>query len=96
MHDRLLNLFEGARLDLPHALVRDAEFVGELLECDRLIGEAARFEDAPLAIIEHGECRGERLAAVVELVARGKRSFLAGTRVNQPIEPFAGFQAPPV
>jgi hypothetical protein len=53
-------------------------------------GEPTRFEEASLAIVEHGEQQGERLAAVVELVARGKRSLLAGSLVNQPVQPFAG------
>src|SRR5258707_8902258 len=87
---RLLHLLERAHGDLAHALSRDAELVGEFRERDRVFGEPTRFEDAPLAIVEHGERRGERLAAVVELVARGERSLLAGTLVNQPVQPFAG------
>jgi hypothetical protein len=87
---RLLHLLKRAHVDLAHALARDAELVGEFRERDRVLGEPTRFEDAPLAIVEHGERRGERLAAVVELVARGKRGLLAGTLVNQPVQPFAG------
>src|SRR6266481_5067279 len=81
----LLHLLERVHVDLAHALARDAELVGEFRERDRVLGEPARFEDAPLAIVERGERRGERLAAVVELVARGKRGLLAGTLVNQPV-----------
>src|SRR2546428_13489447 len=62
---RLLHLLEGAHLDLAHALARDAEFVGEILERDRVVGEAPRLEDAALALVEHGERLAERLAAGV-------------------------------
>src|SRR5258708_21228107 len=62
---RLLHLLEGTRAYLAHALARDAEFVGELLERDRFFGEPARLEDAPLPVVERGERRGERLAAGV-------------------------------
>jgi hypothetical protein len=40
------------------------------------IGEPTRFEDAPLALVEHGERTGQRLAAVIELLARGERRLL--------------------
>ena len=53
--DCLLHLLEGAHLDLPHPLARDAEFLGQLLERDRLLGQPPRLEDAPLALIEDGE-----------------------------------------
>src|SRR5713226_403570 len=66
---RLLHLLERVHVDLAHALARDAELVGKFRECDRLLGEPTRFKDPPLAIVEHGERRGERLAAVVELIA---------------------------
>src|SRR5215469_17534221 len=87
---RLLHLLERAHVYLAHALARDAELVGKLRERDRVIGEPTRFEDASLAIVEHGERRGKRLAAVVEFVARDKGSLLAGSLVDQPVQPFAG------
>src|SRR5258706_10799112 len=68
---RLLHLFEGTHAYLAHALARDAELIGELLERDRFFGEPARLEDAPLPVVEHGERRGERLAAGVALPPRG-------------------------
>ena len=73
---RLLYLLEGTHAYLAHALARDAELGGEVLERHRLVGEPARLEDAPLALVEHGERRGERLAAVIELLARGERRLL--------------------
>ena len=38
MLDRLSHLFEGARLNLPHPLARDAEFEGEHSKRDRVFG----------------------------------------------------------
>ena len=65
MLHRLLDLFEGPHLDLPHALTRHAEFIGQLLECDRVIGQASRLEDAPLALIENIERPAKSLMAIV-------------------------------
>src|SRR5436190_7964715 len=87
---RLLHLLEGTHAYLAHALARDAELVGELLERDRLFGEPTRLEDAPLPVVERGERRGERLAAIVELPARGERRLLVGMLVDQPVLPLAG------
>ena len=61
---RLLHLLEGAHLDLARSLARDAELVGELRERERVLGQAPPLEDAPLALVEHGERIGQRLAAV--------------------------------
>ena len=36
------------------------------------IGQAARLEDAPLPVIEHGERFAQRLAAVVRFLALGE------------------------
>src|ERR1700737_3046160 len=67
----VLHLLEGADLDLAHALARDAEFLGQLHQRDLFLGEPARLEDAPLALVEHGERTGQRLAAGIELLVRG-------------------------
>src|SRR6478609_3678618 len=61
----VLHLLEGAHLDLAHALARDAEFLGQPHERDLFLGEQACLEDAPLALVEHGERAGQRLAARV-------------------------------
>src|SRR2546430_12693635 len=71
---RVLHLLERAHLDLAHALARDAEFFGELLERDRILGEPARLEDAPLAVVEHAQRLAERLAAV-----SSRSAFCPGT-----------------
>jgi len=46
MPNGLLHLLEGAPLDLPHSLARDAEFLGQIFERNRLVDETARLEDA--------------------------------------------------
>src|SRR5262249_46304918 len=61
---RVLHLREGVPLDLAHALARDAEFLGQFHERNLFLGEPACLEDAPLALVEHGERAGQRLAAV--------------------------------
>src|SRR5713101_4439417 len=61
---------------LRSALARDAEFLGQLHERDLFLGEPAHLEDAPLALVEHGERTAQRLAAVIELLARGERRLL--------------------
>src|SRR6476661_9958590 len=86
----VLDLLEGAHLDLAHALARDAEFLGQLRERDLFLGEPARLEDAPLALVEHGERIGQRLAAGIELLARGERRLLVQGFVYQPVLPLAG------
>src|SRR5262249_22716423 len=62
-----LHLLEGTHAYLAHALARDAELVGQLAERDRFFGEPTRLEDASLPVVERGERRGERLAAVPRL-----------------------------
>src|SRR5712691_11174594 len=87
---RVLHLLEGAHLDLAHALPAEAEFLRQLRKRDLFLGEPARLEDAPLALIEHGERIGQRLAAVIELLARGERRLLVRGFVHQPVLPLAG------
>src|SRR5260370_18640720 len=81
--DCLLHLLEGAHLDLAHALARDAEFLGQFHERDLFLGEPTRFEDAPLALVEHCERIGHLLAALIELLARGERRLLVRGFVHQ-------------
>src|SRR5258708_34504822 len=75
---RLLHLLEGTRAYLAHALARDAELVGELLERDRFFGEPACLEDAPLSIVERAEGLAERLPAVVRFLALRQPRLLVG------------------
>src|SRR5258708_9976526 len=92
---RLLHLFEGTHAYLAHALARDAELIGELPERDRFFGEPARLEDAPLPVVEPGECRGEGLAAAAELLACGEGRLLGGILVDQTVLPLARSALPP-
>src|SRR5215831_13048064 len=87
---RPLHLREGTHAYLAHALARDAELVRKLAERDRFFGEPTRLEDASLPVVERGERRGERLAAVLELLARGECRLLVGMLVDQSVLPFAG------
>src|SRR5260370_35070726 len=83
---RLPAIYEN---DLAHALARDAELVGELLERDRFFGEPARLEDAPLPLVERGERRGEGLAAGVEPLAPGAGRVAGRTLLAPPDPPLA-------
>src|ERR1700686_4338375 len=74
---RLLHLLEGAHLDLAHALARDAEFGGQVLERDRIVGQPARLEDALFALVKYVERRDQRLVAVVAFLALGQDFLLA-------------------
>src|SRR5215510_8245017 len=87
---RLLHLLEGTHSYLAHALARDAELVGKLLERDRLFGEPARLEDAPLSVVERRECLTERLPAVVRFLALRHPRLLVGDVVDEPVLPLAG------
>src|SRR5262249_60441820 len=66
----VLHLLEGTLAYLAHALARDAELVGKLVERDRFFGEPARLEDAPLPVVEGRRLRAERLAAVCLVFTR--------------------------
>src|SRR5712675_2251688 len=65
----ILHLREGAHLDLAYALARDAEFLGQLHERDLFLSKQARLEDAPLALVEHRERVGKRLALAASVVS---------------------------
>src|SRR5665213_1246514 len=73
---RLLHLLERAHLDLAHALARDAELGGEILERDRIVGEPPRLEDAAFALVQHAECADQRLVAVTAFLAVGENALL--------------------
>ena len=77
---------------LAHALARDAELVGKLAEDDRFFGEPTR-EDASLPVVERGERRGECLAAVFQLLARGEcRLLVVGMFVESDLPAHPKFQ----
>src|SRR5205807_337117 len=87
---RLLHLLEGAHLDLAHALARDAEFLGEFFQRDRIVRQPSRLEDATLALVQHRHRIAQRAVAVVGLFVGDDAGFLADTvGVDQPVLPFA-------
>src|SRR5260221_12116629 len=90
----VLHLLEGAYLDLAHALARDAEFLGQLHERDPFLGEPARLEDAPLALVEHGERIAQRLAAVFQRPPRGGGGLLGWGFLAPPGLPLARIERP--
>jgi hypothetical protein len=53
--DGVLDLLEGADLDLADALAADVEFAGEILQRDRIVAQAAGLEDALFALVEHAD-----------------------------------------
>jgi len=83
--DRALHLLEGAHLDLAHAFARDAELVGQFLERDRVLGEAPRLEDAPFAVVEHGERFAKRLGVTEQDVIDMNRPLGGDASLNAPI-----------
>src|SRR3569833_1331212 len=85
----LLRLLERTHLDLAHTLARYAELGGEILERDRIVGEAARLEDAPLAFIQHVQRADERVVTVVALLAVGEDALLRRRVVDQPVLPLS-------
>src|SRR3989442_10526174 len=86
----VLHLLEGAHLDLAHALAADAEFLGQLRERDLFLGEPTRLEDAPLALVEHGERIGQRLAAGIGVHRPAARRLLAPALADKPATPTTG------
>jgi hypothetical protein len=53
--DEILYFLEDANLDLPHALIGDAELLGQVFERNRLVDEMAGLENTAFAIVEHDE-----------------------------------------
>ena len=63
-------LFKGVHLDLAHALARDAEFLRQLFQSDRVLGEPPRLENTPLARVQHVERANERQMPVTARTRR--------------------------
>src|SRR4051794_16162760 len=73
--DRGLHLLEGADLDLADALARHAELGSKVFQRHRLIGEAARLEDAAFARVEHAHGAVQGVTAGVILPLLGPHCF---------------------
>src|SRR5262249_19509291 len=87
-HSRL-HFLEGASLDLPYTLARDAERRGQLLQCNWLVYKAPPLEDAPLTLVEDSERLGQRLRAVLEFLALSESRFLVGALIDERVLPLA-------
>src|SRR6266568_4660357 len=92
--DRLLQLLEGAHLDLTHPLARDAVLLRQIFEGRRVFLQPALGQDMALAIVEVGHRLFEQIAPQPQLLAFAEHGFLALAVVDQPILPFALAVAP--
>src|SRR5947209_11233759 len=82
--DRLLELLEGADLDLADALVRDAVFLRQILKRGRLLAQPAMRQDIALALVEMAHGLDQEVAAQAELLAVAELGLLAFALVDQP------------
>src|SRR3546814_253695 len=87
--DRLLQLLEGAHLDLAHALAADAVLLREVFQRGRLVLQPALLEDVALALVEVGHGRLQQRAALAQLLRLGEQRLLVLRLVDQPVLPFA-------
>src|SRR5215208_7932712 len=92
--DRLLQLLEGAHLNLAHPLARDAVLLRQILERRRVLLEAALGQDVALAVVEVGHRLFQEVAPQPQLLALAEPGFLALALVDQPVLPFALAVAP--
>src|ERR1044071_4898426 len=67
--DCLLQLLEGAHLDLADALAGDAELLRQVLEGRRVVLEPSLPQDVPLALGQQGHRLAEKVPADAELLA---------------------------
>src|SRR4029078_11123477 len=68
---RILHLLEGANLDLANSLAGDAELGGQLFQRERILGETARLEHSPLALVQALQRGVEHIAAGLLLLVLG-------------------------
>src|SRR3546814_1290565 len=64
--DRLLQLLEGAHLDLAHTLAADAVFLREVLQRGRVVLQTALLQNMTLALVEVGHRGLQQRAALVD------------------------------
>src|SRR5438874_7646983 len=65
---RLLQFLEGAHLDLPHPLARDAVLLRQILERRRIFLEPPLGQDMALAVVEVGHRLFEEVAPQPQLL----------------------------
>ena len=83
-----LDLLEGAHLELPDPLARDAELGGQIL---KVIGSSASHRASKMRRSRwFNTINAQRPDAVVGLLAIAEPLLLVGCLVNQPVLPLAG------
>ena len=85
----LLELLEGADLDLAYPLARDAVLLRQLLERGRIVLQPALDQDVPLALVQRLERTGQQRLAAGQFLAIGVGGLLAVGLIDQPVLPFA-------
>src|SRR6185369_17825183 len=63
-----LDLLEGRRLDLPHALAGNGQLTSEFLQARRILAEPPRHEHTPLPRGQHTKRRTERFRLLRTLI----------------------------
>jgi hypothetical protein len=84
-----LKFLKRARFDLTHTLRTDAKLGGEIAQLHWIIGEASRFEDAPLARSEDVQSINQRVVTACGFFGLNESMFLIVLAVDEPILPFA-------
>src|SRR6266852_4181048 len=75
--DRLLQLLEGAHLDLTHPLARNTVLLRQIFERRRVFLEPPLGQDVALAIVEVGHRLFQEIAPQPELLAFAEHGLLA-------------------
>lgn len=83
--DRLLQLLEGAHLDLAHPLARDAVLLRQILKGGRVIAQAPLGQDVAFAIVQMHHRLFEQIAAELEFLPPTEPGLLALALVDEPI-----------
>ena len=86
---RLLQFLEGAHLDLPHPLARDAVLLRQILERRRVFLQSPLGQDVALAVVEMRHRLFEEIAPEAQLLPFAELCFLALAVIDQPILPLA-------
>src|SRR5438034_10237533 len=66
-----LDLFEGQRFDLPHALAGNGQLASEILQARRILPEPPRLEHTPLPRGQHTQGRTERFRLLLASILFG-------------------------
>ena len=86
---RLLQLLEGAHLDLAHPLAGDVVLLRQILQRGRIVLQPPLDQDVALPLVQRLQRAGQQRLAAGQLLAIGERALLAFGFVDQPILPLA-------